>query len=89
MLTIEKLKNFIENDSINTITIIDKNSKNHLLFKIKYDENIVILYAGFHFLETKNILSQEIRPYGFYNKKEKIFYNLDMLFKWYCDRYRR
>lgn len=84
ILTIEKLKNFARDNTLNQITVKGKYDNIYLLVKIKYNQHIMLIYKSNSLSDDNdyNISNIKFEKIGFYNSQDDSLYNLAFYVYW-------
>ena len=92
-LTLEDLKDFAKDNTINQMTFKGKYDNIYILTKIKFNDNIILLFGSNYLkqeqktneiLLDENIMTNhtELEKIGFYNFKDENLYNLTFFVNW-------
>ena len=83
-LTMEKLKDFARDNTLNQITVKGKYDNIYLLVKIKYNQYITLIYKSKSLSNDSdcNVSDIKLERIGFYNSQDDNLYNLAFYVYW-------
>ena len=83
-LTMEKLKDFARDNTLNQITVKGKYGNIYLLVKIKYSQYITLIYKSKSLSKNDddNVSDIKFEKIGFYNSQDDNLYNLAFYVYW-------